>query len=152
MQGLGQWEEGSGRPGHFPTVPSRLGQWWSLAAAENAPLSREWMLSLTGLRWAGRPQSLGTKASKQPCSAWGVRDVCPPLLWLFFNDTWESIEMQLVFHRSRCGHWETKWRDSNHTEGRGGWEPAGEWQNAAVNKTGISDSSLKLGYKLFLEN
>lgn len=117
MQGLGQREEGSGGPDHFPIEPSRLEQWWSLAAAENTPPSREGMLSLTALRWAGRPQSLWKNSPVLPGGSGMSAHLS--LLWRFFNDTWESIEMQLVFHRRRCGHWETKRHDSNHMEGRG---------------------------------
>lgn len=68
----------------------------------------------------GDHRACGQRPVNSPVPPGGVRDVCPPLSpRRFFNDTWESIEMQLVFHRRRCGHWETKRHDSNHMEGRG---------------------------------
>ena len=88
MRGRGHREVGCEAPSYFPVQPSGPGQWQRLAAAENAPLSREWMLSFTKLCSAGRLQCLFVAKGQQTALLYlGVRDVHSPLLWLFFNDT-----------------------------------------------------------------
>lgn len=89
-------------------------------------------------RLAAGPQWVitATAGSERPSRVWGVGRL-PPLPRPLCSDTWESMKMQRVFHRSRCGCYVTKGHDSDHVEAEKGWGPGGEGQIVAVNITGI---------------